>query len=192
MRLSKSVLRVEGKEYLSQLPIGRRIFIVSNHESYLDIPCILKLSPYPVGFIAKKELGRIPLLGYWIKKTGGVLFNRDDMRNAKETLYNAVEGQSGDRAILIFPEGTRNREGKVASFKTGSIRIALESDAVILPVAMAGGRKKLEGNGWIVKSGVIRIKILPPIDTRTVENRNKGQFAEHLRQIIVKAHQELS
>jgi 1-acyl-sn-glycerol-3-phosphate acyltransferase len=192
MLLSRSVLKVDGKEHLLSLPAGRRIFIVSNHESYLDIPCVLSISPYPIGFIAKKELGRIPLLGFWIKKTGGVLFNRTDMRAAKETLINTVSGQAVDRAILIFPEGTRNREGTVAPFKAGSIRIALDSDAVIVPVAMSGGRKKFEGNGWVVKKGDIKIKVLPPVDTRTAEANSKGQFAEFLRQIILKAHQELS
>jgi 1-acyl-sn-glycerol-3-phosphate acyltransferase len=94
--------------------------------------------------------------------------------------------------VLIFPEGTRNREGTVAPFKAGSIRIAIESDALIVPVAMAGARKKLEGNGWIVKRGDIKMRFLQPIDTRSVDVSNKGQFAESLRDLILKAHQELS
>jgi len=192
MTLSKSTLKTEGEEILRSLPEGRRIFIVSNHESYLDIPCVLLMSPYPVGFIAKRELGRIPLLGYWIKKTGGVLFNRADMRSARETLESTVSSQSFDRAVLIFPEGTRNREGTVAPFKAGSIRIAIESDAVIVPVAMSGARKRLEGNGWIVKRGDIKMRFLKPIDTRSVDFSNKGRFAEELRNLILKAHQELS
>ncbi len=188
MFLSKTKLVVVGKENFSLIPKDRRVFIVSNHESYLDIPCVLSIAPYPVGFIAKRELGKIPLLGYWIKRSGGVLLDRKDMRKAKATLSDTVDKQSVDRAILIFPEGTRNREGTVAEFKQGSVRTAIDSDAVIIPVAQSGGRQKLEGNGWVVKRGEIHITVLPPIDTRDFGVAKKGELTNLLRDIVLSAH----
>src|SRR3989339_918806 len=78
-RKSETRLIVSGKEWLTQIPADRALVVVSNHESYLDIPCIMAALDSPLGFIAKKELARIPFLGFWILRLGGQLIDRENL-----------------------------------------------------------------------------------------------------------------
>jgi len=184
MRLTHSEVILEGRERVEGLPPDRRVVLISNHESNLDIPCVLLAVRGPVGFIAKKELSRIPFLRFWIKKLGGILLNRGDLRGSLETLSRAF-GKADTRFMLVFPEGTRNRESTVAPFKAGSLRLAFENDALLLPVCVCGGRRKFEGNGYRIKPGKIYFRFLEPLDTRDLAQASRAGIAQRLHAEIL-------
>lgn len=190
MKLTRSELVVEGKEFLKLLPSGRRIVVISNHESYIDIPCVLGALDFPVGFIAKKELNRIPLLGIWIRMLGGVMLDRENLRASYQTLTSAFDNEE-TRALLVFPEGTRNKESRVGPFKPGSLRLAFDNDAVLLPVTLCGGRRKFEGNGYRIKPGRIYCRIHPMQDTRRIGGLVKAEYAAQLREQVSQVYDEL-
>jgi 1-acyl-sn-glycerol-3-phosphate acyltransferase len=187
MALTRTRLVVRGDENLRRLPAGRPVVIVSNHESYLDIPAIMAAMPWIVGFVAKKELARIPLLGFWIRELGGVMLDRKNLRKSRETL-SGIKPEGRDRALLIFPEGTRNKAGTVAAFKPGSLRMAFDRGAMIVPVCVSGGRRKFEGNRYRLQAGNIHVRIFQPVDTQTVPATQKAGLAKRLEEMIRKAH----
>ena len=191
MEKTRTDLRVSGRNYLSILPRDRPIVAVSNHESYLDIPSIIAALERPVGFIAKKELSRIPLLGFWIRVLGGYLMDRADLRSSLETITRGVKAGPG-KMLLIFPEGTRNKASTVAPFKPGSLRLAFENKAVILPLCVCGGRRKFEGNGHRIRQGIIHVEILPPVDTGGTPVQEKRRLAGELHGSILRVYERIA
>jgi len=184
-------LRITGQEHLSALPTGRPVMAVSNHESYLDIPSLMVALRGSVCFIAKKELARIPLLGFWIRALGGQLIDRGNLRRSHETFTRGVKMSPG-KALLVFPEGTRNKSSTVATFKPGSLRPAFENRAVILPVCIRGGRRKFEGNGYRIRPGGIHVVILPPVDTGGVPVQEKRRLAGELHAGILRVYERIA
>jgi 1-acyl-sn-glycerol-3-phosphate acyltransferase len=191
MKVTRSELIIEEKSNADKIPRDRPVVIISNHESFLDIPCMMAAMDFLIGFIAKIELGRIPVLGYWIQELGGILLDRRNLRKSYAAL-NAVIKRSKHRALLIFPEGTRNKQDTVAPFKVGSLRLAFDNKAVILPVCICGSRRKLEGNRYRLKAGKIYLRIHAPIDTRDVKTDQKRAFAVQLHALIMNSHQEFN
>ncbi|MFH0918993.1 MAG: lysophospholipid acyltransferase family protein [Fibrobacterota bacterium] len=187
MGLTRSELVIEGLENLAALPPARRVVLISNHESNLDIPCVFYAIKGPVGFIAKRELGRFPFLRYWIQRLGGVMLDRRDLRASLEALSRGF-GRAGTRYMLIFPEGTRNHESTVAPFKPGSLRLAFENDAMVLPLCVCGGRRKFEGNHYRNRPGKIYMRILKPRDTRTLAAAGKTETARELHAEILETY----
>lgn len=187
MIFTRTRLEVRGSECLRHLPAGRPVVVVSNHESYLDIPAIMAAMPWVVGFVAKKELARIPLLGYWIRELGGVMLDRKNLRKSRETLSGIkLGGHHG--ALLVFPEGTRNKAGTVAAFKPGSLRLAFDRGAMIVPVCIFGGRRKFEGNRYRIREGNIHLRIFEPVDTQAILASQRTGLAKRLEEMIREAH----
>lgn len=191
LHLALTDFHVEGRERVAALPADRPVVVVSSHESWLDIPAILNVMERPVGFIAKEELARIPLLGFWIRALGGKLLDRSDLRASHELFTRGVTLAPG-QMLLIFPEGTRNKASTVAPFKPGSLRPAFENDALVLPVCVCGGRRKFEGNRFCLKRGPIYVEVFPPVDIREVAAADKRRFAEELHERVAAAHRRWS
>ncbi|OGJ89535.1 MAG: hypothetical protein A2487_12155 [Candidatus Raymondbacteria bacterium RifOxyC12_full_50_8] len=189
LRLTRGTLVVEGAENLKKIPTGRPTAIISNHESFLDIPVVMGTMEVPVGFIAKKELSRIPVLGYWIRTFGGLFIDRENMRQSLDTLNKAAE-HAQVHTLLIFPEGTRNKESTVAPFKTGSLRFAFATESIVVPVCICGGRRKFEGNGYRIKGGPIYLKIFEPVDLSKAKPMDKHTFTASLHRDILAAYRE--
>lgn len=155
---------------------GRKIIIMSNHQSQLDIPALTKAVDRITGFVAKRELGRIPVLNYWMRQLGCVLIDRTDKRRAHQALETAAR-EMGDKPLVVFPEGTRSRDGKLLPFKLGGTRLALLAQAIIVPVLIEGTRDAVE-NRQAGRSGPIpvRLTFFPPLDTQGLD---EGKASQH-------------
>jgi DNA helicase II / ATP-dependent DNA helicase PcrA len=168
-------LSVEGAEHFAPPAPGRRLIIMSNHQSQLDIPCLGKAADRLIGFVAKRELGRIPLLNFWMKRIGCVFIDRTDKRGAHEALEKAAR-QMSDKPLVVFPEGTRSKDGALLPFKLGGTRLALLAQAVIVPVLIEGSRDAVEnrkaGSGRIP----VRMKAFPPLDTLGLDGGKASQI----------------
>jgi 1-acyl-sn-glycerol-3-phosphate acyltransferase len=128
---------VTGLEHVSQT--DPQIF-VSNHQSIFDIFAILAHVPASVRFVAKKELGRIPIFAQAMRAAGHVFIDRDDRRKAGEAMRRAGLRMKRDRLSLgLFPEGTRSTTGQLRQFKKGTFVLAIETQVPIVPVAVEGG-----------------------------------------------------
>ncbi|MBN8217644.1 MAG: 1-acyl-sn-glycerol-3-phosphate acyltransferase [Spirochaetes bacterium] len=162
--------RVRGLEKIDAS--GKYIF-VSNHQSLLDIPCMLANMPLPLTFIAKKELFSVPIFGRGIKSLGHVCIDRSSPRKARESFTLAVERlQKEDISLVIFPEGTRSVTGELGDFHRGSFTLAVESGLPVVPIAVVDTRKALPKNSMMIRSGEVALVIGDPIENPKALDKN--------------------
>ncbi len=162
--------RVRGLENVSHTT--PQIFI-ANHQSIFDIFAILAHVPVSVRFVAKKELGRIPIFALAMRAAGHVFIDRKDRRGATEAMRLAGERMQRDRLSLgLFPEGTRSPTGGLREFKRGPFALAIETQVPIVPLAVGGGyRVSTRGQ---IRSGWIEVSLGEPLPTegKTAEDRD--------------------
>jgi 1-acyl-sn-glycerol-3-phosphate acyltransferase len=108
----------------------------ANHESLFDIFVLLAALPGRLRFLAKKSLFSVPILGWSMAAAGYVPVDRDDRRQAAESLEIAAQRLRGGMRMIIFPEQTRTRTGEMLPFKKGGVILALRTGASIVPVAI--------------------------------------------------------
>ncbi len=174
---------VEGKAHL---PKTNNICFVSNHQGLADIPLIVGYIPKTVGFIAKKELGRIPILNFWMKGLGCILIDRSDVRQSLKVIERGVKQIERGHPMVIFPEGTRSRSSNIGSFKPGAFKLVLGAKAYAVPVTIDGTYKMFEEN-WVIKRTTIRLIIHPPIDVTGMSREAQKALPDIIRDQISKA-----
>lgn len=138
--------------------------VVSNHAGMADIPLILGAIDLNLRFVAKEELGRIPLLGQALRSGGYILIRRGQNREALQSLLDASTALGNGRSIHIFPEGTRSEDGKLLPFKRGAFIIAKKTGVPVLPVTIVGSHLITPKKSLKIRSGNIRMIIGQPID----------------------------
>lgn len=179
-KATRSTIEVIGSE---NIPKGETILIASNHQSYMDIPALLGYLGVPFGFIAKKELGNIPIFSRWMRYFKCVFIDRDDPRKSLEAIQQSIDNIKGGYSQLIFPEGTRSKSNEMAEFKSGSLRIATKTNATILPVTIDGTYKIL-GKQLKINKAHVRLIIHKPIVTKNLDEESKKNLAENVHDII--------
>lgn len=154
-------LVVTGREHVDA---ARAQFVVANHQSWIDVPALFRALPVPLHFLAKHELGAVPLLGWYIRATGMVLVDRGARRRATAAVERAARLLASGRSVVSFPEGTRSRDGALRPFKSGAFGAALATGAPVLPVALVGAGAVLPAGGFRVRPGPIEVRVGAPID----------------------------
>lgn len=170
-------VRVTGAENLN--PDATYIF-VGNHTSQADIFSFQGYFPHNFRWIAKKELFRIPFFGPAMRRAGIVPIDRSHGREAMKSLNKAAERIAGGTSVLIFPEGTRSPDGKLAPFKTGAIMLAIKAGVPVVPLGFIGAHDILPKGKLLAKSGEIIIRIGKPLPTSGYKPKDKQQLAEDL------------
>jgi 1-acyl-sn-glycerol-3-phosphate acyltransferase len=154
-------VELEGAEHLRT--DGPQV-LVANHESFFDVFSLAVHLPVEYRFVAKEELGRIPIFGAAWRTCGHISINRQDRNAAVGSLDEAGRRIREEKlTIIMFPEGTRSATGKLARFKKGAFVLALQMGVPVVPVAILGSRHVLPRSGWPVRKGTIRIRIGAPI-----------------------------
>ncbi|MBM4403632.1 MAG: 1-acyl-sn-glycerol-3-phosphate acyltransferase [Candidatus Cloacimonetes bacterium] len=176
-----SRVSVTGKELL---PEADTICFVSNHQGLFDIPALIGYLPKPMGFIAKYELSRIPILSQWMKAIHCVFIDRKNARKTVASFNQAASIIKAGNPVVIFPEGTRSRSPQTGTFHAGSIKLALMAKAVIVPIAIDGSWLIYESRKRI-RRATIRIAILPPIMPDDPITRDSRNLTLHLQRVIM-------
>jgi 1-acyl-sn-glycerol-3-phosphate acyltransferase len=146
---------------------------MANHASTIDIWALFLAIPRRVRMIAKKQLARIPLFG-WVMWAGRFIFiDRQNAAAARRSIDEAGRRIRGGCSVLIFPEGTRTRDGQLGPFKKGGFHLAIEAGVPIVPIALRGTRALMPRGSLRIMSGAVSVIIGPPIATAglTVEDR---------------------
>jgi 1-acyl-sn-glycerol-3-phosphate acyltransferase len=179
--LSGCELTVRGRE---NIPRKGGICFVSNHGSVFDIALLLAYAGRPFGFIAKKELAFVPFLNIWIYMLGGLFINRNNPRKALKTINSGIERIKKGWAMIIFPEGHRSRGHKLLPFHPGSFKLATQSGAVIVPVALKGTWDTFEKSNR-VNPGPVGVTFCKPIPTAGIPVEDRKQvLADRIYKII--------
>jgi len=138
---------------------------VSNHQSMIDIPLIeYILSDINLSWVAKKELGEIFLFKNLLTKSGAILIDREDKKSLIELLKNSKERLNKGQKIVIFPEGTRNKNPKkLLPFKMGPKLLAEKLNLKVQPLVLLNVRDVLQFNPLSVNRNKIIVIVLPAI-----------------------------
>ncbi len=162
LRLSGMRVRVRGREHLD--PQQTYIFI-SNHRSFLDTATLFYHTGRRIGLLAKKELRKIPILGYGMGYVNIMAIDRSNRTRALETVRAATERIKSGISFAVFAEGTRARPGQLLPFKKGAFYMAIEADVPIVPVAMKNTDMLMGKGTGVSRPGTIEMVILPPVPT---------------------------
>ena len=165
-------LTVTGRE---NIPRKDGICFVSNHEGFVDILVILAYAGRPFGFVAKQELIFVPILDIWIPMLGGQFIDRKSPRKALKTINAGVTRIKSGGAMLIFPEGHRSRGRGLLPFHPGSFKLATQSEAVIVPVAITGTYNLFEKK-YRVNPGPVSITFCKTVNTADIPAADRKQI----------------
>jgi 1-acyl-sn-glycerol-3-phosphate acyltransferase len=171
------------------VPPGGAI-VVSNHQSLLDIPVLLSALPGDVRFLAKRELGRVPVFGASMVRAGNILIDREDPREAMGLLREAGERIRKGQLLVVFPEGTRSADGTIGEFKAGAFHLARKAGAVIVPVYIDGGRAALPKGSMRIRAARMTLRVLEPLLPDEAALMSKQELAEETRRRIECARRE--
>ena len=161
----------------SQVQPDRCVIILSNHSSAYDIPLLFAALPGSIRMISKKELFKIPLLSRAMKAAEILSIDRQNRQQAIKDLAIAKEKMKSGIRICMFPEGTRSKTGDLLPLKKGAIRLAIDTNALIVPVAIQDIHKVLPNKKWLQMrmNQQVTINVGEAIDCRQydVEHRNE-------------------
>jgi len=171
---------------LENVPADRRCIFMCNHVSNLDPPVVLPLLPGHCSVLLKKELMRIPILGTAMRMGKFVPVERGHRREAAQaSVAAAADALRSGLNILVFPEGTRSKDGRLAAFKKGPFFLAQQTQAPIIPIALSGTQKMMRKGSIAITPGVAHVRMLPAIEP--AEYASREDLLRAVRQAIADA-----
>lgn len=174
-------LEVNGYE---NIPKDRAVLFVGNHTSYYDIIVTYPLMKRPTGYIAKKEIKRIPFLSWWMYFVNCIFLDRSDPRQGLKSVLTAAEMIQNGISIFLFPEGTRSKNCTLGEFKDGGFKIATKSKCPIIPVGIQGTYDIFEKHIPFIKSSKVIVNFGKPILTETMERAEAKRLPETVKEKV--------
>lgn len=169
----------------------RRPYVaVSNHESYADIFLISHL-PWEMKWLSKETMFKIPCMGWMMRMAGDIKIRRGERTSTIQAMNEARDRLRKRVSVMIFPEGTRSRDGELLPFKDGAFRLALEAGVPILPIVVAGTRSCMAKGTFRFQRSRARVKVLPPIETTGLTIDDVAALRETTRTVIAEARKAL-
>ena len=176
---------VEGKPPVDIA--SRPYVVVANHASTAD-PFLLSFLPWDMRWVAKEELFRIPLTGWLLRLSGDIPLRRGDGGSVQHMMDACRATLAAGLPVMLFPEGTRSRDGKLQPFKDGAFRLAIEAQVPVLPVVIEGTRAcRPKGSLWFGRARATA-RILPPVPTRGMGPGDVARLRDAVRGRIEAAH----
>ncbi len=157
---------------------------MANHQSSADIWAVLVAVPVRLRFIAKKQLGRIPFLGWGMQAARFIFIDRTNAQAARRSIDEAKKRIRGGESVVLFPEGTRSRDGVLLPFKRGGFHLALDSEVPIVPIALVGTRAVMPKGALFVRARPVTVLIGEPIVTLGLTAADRHQLASRVRDAI--------
>jgi len=166
---------------------GKGVVLVANHASLIDINAAFSASPWPIVFLSKASIRKVPLLGKLNELAGTVFVERGNRASSEQAVNQLTQTIKTGRSVLVFPEGTRSVDGTIQAFKKGAFHLAKAGGAHIVPMHIHGTHNRLPPNAWMFKPSnkAIRVRIgapFPsdgPIDELMTEARQRVLEMEH-------------
>lgn len=185
---SRLVLAVPGVklklQHDAQLDPGRPYVFMCNHASMIDIWAAFVAVPVSFRFIAKKQLSWIPIFG-WAMASGRMIFiDRQNAVAARRSIDEAVRRIRAGQSVVIYPEGTRTRDGRLMSFKKGGFHLAIDSGADIVPMAIKGSRALMPRGAMLIRAGEVNLHFGQPIPTAGLGAADRDRTLKLVRERI--------
>ena len=168
-RLMFLPVAVEGLEHIQP---GQSYVFVSNHQSMFDVWLIYGWLPVIFKWLMKAELRKVPFVGIACKAAGHIFVDRKNPKAAIESMEDIKKQLKDGVCTVIFPEGTRTKDGQVGRFKRGAFQIALDLKLPIIPISLSGCYDVLPKGKPFVYRRPVRMYVGEPIDITQFENNN--------------------
>ena len=182
IKLAGIELTVIGEENISEGPV----LYIGNHRSFFDVPITYPRCPIRTGYIAKKEMEKVPLLSTWMKRLHCLFLDRNDLKQGLKTILTAIEKVKSGISICIFPEGTRNtgEELSLLPFKGGALKIAEKSGCAIIPLSLNNTIEIFEAHLPRIKKTHVIIEYGTPIYPKDLDRETRKHLDTYVSDII--------
>jgi len=167
---------------LERLDPSRSYVFAANHQSIYDIPILFAAIPFQLRIISKASLGRIPFMGWHLRRTGHVLVDRS--KPGASVVKKMARLAAAGHSLIVFPEGTRSTDGSVARFKGGPFVIALQAGLPVVPLSLVGSRHVMFKGELMVRPGRVTLIVHDPIDTASVPRESAREFASSVHDVV--------
>lgn len=157
--------------------------VVSNHQSQAD-PFLISHLPWEMKWLAKRTVFHVPVIGWSIGLAGDIPVERGDRESAKKAMAKCAEYLQRGMPVMIFPEGTRSRDGKMLPFKNGAFRLAIENGSDILPLGAVGTNRAFPKGTWRVGRAEAYVAVGDPISTKGMTLDDIPELAEQTREAM--------
>lgn len=168
-----------------EMEIGKSYMIVANHTSMTDIMLMLAITKNPFVFVGKKELSKIPLFGFFYKRTC-ILVDRGSTKSRMEVFDRAQKRIKQGLSICIFPEGGVPDDESIVldSFKDGAFRLAVEHQIPIVPMTFADNKERFSYTFLSGSPGLMRVKLHHHVETKNKVEADRKDLKEQLWNLI--------
>jgi 1-acyl-sn-glycerol-3-phosphate acyltransferase len=156
--------------------------VASNHQSLYDIPVLFCALPFQMRIIAKSSLGSFPFLGWHLRLAGHLLVDRE--KPGASILKKMQRMVRQGASLMIFPEGTRSRDGQVGRFKGGVFLLAIDSSLPVVPITLNGTRGIMQKGGLMARPGIVDFTIHEPIATTGMTRDDARALAQRVRDVV--------
>lgn len=170
---------------LENIDVRKPYVFMSNHVSHADSPALASVLPHPLHWVFKKELSKIPVFGWVLLACGQIMVDRADPEGSRAALEKALTGLSGNNSVMIYPEGTRSRDGKLQPLKRGGFRMALQSGLPIVPVRVSGTREIVAADSLRIRPGNVLVEVFPPIATAGMGMADLPELMKRVREAML-------
>lgn len=157
---------------------------LSNHRSAVDIWLSILVIPEPTRIVAKKQLFRIPVFGWALAASGFIPIDRSNRTRAIQSLRSAAEKVRAGRPLLLYPEGTRSRDGSLQPFKKGAFHLALQAAVPVVPITLRGTYEALPPRTIRFRNVPVEVVIHPPLDVTPFLPSDVNGLSDAVRRII--------
>jgi 1-acyl-sn-glycerol-3-phosphate acyltransferase len=174
-------VRVVGRENVRP---GATYVMVANHLSFLDILVLFRLFRH-FKWVSKVEMFRIPAIGWNMRLNRYVPLRRGDKQSVLKMIATCHERLAEGSSLMIFPEGTRSRDGDLKPFKTGAFQLALEAHVPLLPIVVSGTSHALPKHGFVLRGRhEIGLRVLPEIPYESFADLSVEQLTERVHDLF--------
>jgi 1-acyl-sn-glycerol-3-phosphate acyltransferase len=179
---SWSPLTVEGAENLRKCPVA---VYASNHTSYMDVPVLFANLPFQFRIMAKKELWRLPFIGWYLERSGQMAIDTENQQMTRSSLGAAVKTLRAGMPLCVFPEGRRTLDGELNPFLSGAAYLAIRAQVPLVPIALVGVFDLLPMHTHHFYPGKLAMRVGEPIETAGMSVRQVAELTARLRAAIV-------
>lgn len=168
----------------AELDPAQPVVFVANHQVAIDIPVMMRTLPLPFAFVAKSTVRALPVLGFFAQRTGSVFVDRSNPRRSLADLGRAAELLRNGRSILFFAEGTRSFAPVVGPLHSGAFRLAITTQAPIVPVTLRNTYRLADERAFASHPGIAQVVVGSPIQTQGLTRRHIPMLMETVATII--------
>lgn len=184
--LSGVRLTIKGRENILK---DEAALYVGNHRGFFDTIVSYSLMPGITGFIAKKEMGKVPFVRIWMRFLHCLFLDRSNPREGLTTILKGIEELKNGVSIVIFPEGTRNKGEGLMQFHGGSFKLADRSNCKIVPMAINNSDNVFENHFPAIKSTKMIIEFCKPIDVAAMDKEQRKTLPNMTHDIILETYE---